>query len=27
VEGKVLAEGAPREVQSNRQVLEAYLGN
>jgi branched-chain amino acid transport system ATP-binding protein len=27
VEGKVLAEGAPRDVQSNRQVLEAYLGN
>jgi len=27
VEGKVLAEGAPAEVQANRQVLEAYLGN
>jgi branched-chain amino acid transport system ATP-binding protein len=27
VEGKVLAEGPPSEVQSNRQVLEAYLGN
>jgi branched-chain amino acid transport system ATP-binding protein len=27
VEGKVLAEGAPAEVQSNRQVLDAYLGN
>ena len=27
VEGKVLAEGAPATVQSNRQVLEAYLGN
>ncbi len=27
VEGKVLAEGPPKEVQSNRQVLEAYLGN
>jgi len=27
VEGKVLAEGPPEEVQSNRQVLEAYLGN
>lgn len=27
VEGKVLAEGPPVEVQSNRQVLEAYLGN
>ena len=27
VEGKVLAEGPPTEVQSNRQVLEAYLGN
>ena len=27
VEGKVLAEGPPAEVQSNRQVLEAYLGN
>ena len=26
-EGKVLAEGPPVEVQSNRQVLEAYLGN
>ena len=27
VEGKVLAEGPPQDVQSNRQVLEAYLGN
>ena len=27
VEGKVLAEGAPRDVQGNRAVLEAYLGN
>ncbi len=27
VEGKVLAEGRPAEVQSNRAVLEAYLGN
>ena len=27
VEGKVLAEGAPAEVQANRAVLEAYLGN
>jgi ABC-type branched-subunit amino acid transport system ATPase component len=27
VEGKVLAEGPPSEVQANRQVLEAYLGN
>ncbi len=27
VEGKVLAEGPPQVVQSNRQVLEAYLGN
>jgi branched-chain amino acid transport system ATP-binding protein len=27
VEGKVLAEGPPKDVQSNRQVLEAYLGN
>ena len=27
VEGKVLAEGPPSEVQSNRQVLDAYLGN
>jgi branched-chain amino acid transport system ATP-binding protein len=27
VEGKVLAEGSPQAVQSNRQVLEAYLGN
>jgi branched-chain amino acid transport system ATP-binding protein len=27
VEGKILAEGAPRDVQENRQVLEAYLGN
>jgi len=27
VEGKVLAEGPPRDVQANRQVLEAYLGN
>jgi branched-chain amino acid transport system ATP-binding protein len=27
VEGKVLADGPPQSVQSNRQVLEAYLGN
>ena len=27
VEGKVLAEGPPRNVQSNPRVLEAYLGN
>jgi branched-chain amino acid transport system ATP-binding protein len=27
VEGKVMAEGTPVAVQSNRQVLEAYLGN
>jgi branched-chain amino acid transport system ATP-binding protein len=27
VEGRVLAEGPPRAVQSNRDVLEAYLGN
>ena len=27
VEGKVLAEGPPQQVQANRQVLEAYLGN
>ena len=27
VEGKVLAEGPPAAVQSNRQVLDAYLGN
>jgi branched-chain amino acid transport system ATP-binding protein len=27
VEGKVLAEGMPAEVQANRAVLEAYLGN
>lgn len=27
VEGKVLAEGRPQEVQSNPAVLEAYLGN
>jgi branched-chain amino acid transport system ATP-binding protein len=27
VEGKVLAQGKPAEVQSNRAVLEAYLGN
>ena len=27
VEGRVLAEGAPQTVQSNPQVLEAYLGN
>ena len=27
VEGKVLAEGAPSVVQSDRRVLEAYLGN
>jgi branched-chain amino acid transport system ATP-binding protein len=25
--GQVLAEGPPQAVQSNRQVLEAYLGN
>jgi branched-chain amino acid transport system ATP-binding protein len=27
VEGRVMAEGAPAAIQSNRQVLEAYLGN
>lgn len=27
VEGRILAQGAPGEVQSNRAVLEAYLGN
>ena len=27
VEGKVLAEGPPAQVQGNRAVLEAYLGN
>ena len=27
VEGKVMAKGTPAAVQSNRQVLEAYLGN
>jgi len=27
VEGKVMAEGTPASVQSNRQVLDAYLGN
>ena len=27
VEGKVMAEGPPAEVKSNRHVLEAYLGN
>jgi ABC-type branched-subunit amino acid transport system ATPase component len=27
VEGRVLAEGAAAEVQSNPAVLEAYLGN
>ena len=27
VEGRVLAEGPPTAVQSNRDVLEAYLGN
>ena len=27
VEGKVMAKGAPAEVQANRQVLDAYLGN
>ena len=27
VEGRILAEGSPRTVQSDRRVLEAYLGN
>jgi branched-chain amino acid transport system ATP-binding protein len=27
VEGRILAQGAPGEVQANRAVLEAYLGN
>jgi ABC-type branched-subunit amino acid transport system ATPase component len=27
VEGKVLAVGKPEEIQGNRAVLEAYLGN
>lgn len=27
VEGRILAEGRPAEVQGNREVLEAYLGN
>jgi branched-chain amino acid transport system ATP-binding protein len=27
VEGRVLAVGRPEEIQSNRAVLEAYLGN
>ena len=27
VEGRVLAAGTPQAVQSNRQVLDAYLGN
>jgi len=27
VEGKVLAVGTPQEIQGNRAVLEAYLGN
>ena len=27
VEGRVLAEGSPGDIQENRQVLEAYLGN
>jgi len=27
VEGKVLAIGTPEEIRSNKQVLDAYLGN
>jgi branched-chain amino acid transport system ATP-binding protein len=27
VEGKVLAIGTPDEIRSNKQVLDAYLGN
>jgi len=27
VEGRVLAVGKPEEIQNNRDVLEAYLGN